>query len=327
LSFIPPVQLHVESGHRAIFEILISLNNSSVQAYFWRCDATNPPGTITRLDSLGAQIGRSGGDPVLGPLLGNQSNTPTSGMIQATAQISGSTSSVARNPTQGGLQLGYTQVFPDVGGEKREGGAGYVPQFGLAGSLTFSSTTSTKNPPQPQYNLSFTADIILKNAPAAPQTVQSPTVPDQQFFVNFANDSASISSAEVTRLLRWANITLGTFPHLKEAIRTGQVLIVLTGRASIRGNAQHNLGLSQRRVDAVRVALEGAASATAGGRTQGGILGSEALKVDSIANGDFHDPMPTDIDQDRVVEIFIDGAAATSALQHLANSPTPAASR
>ncbi len=283
-----PLQIPITGGRRWILEIWVSIGFGS-QAFFWRCDASGTSG-IKRLDALGAQPGNvpgspvvpspTGDSPVLGPLTGTQTFTSTQGTIQVFGQISGASSSI-----QG--QLGVNlPVVPQVAGQR---------------------TT-----PAPQYNVTLTADLVLQGLPAAL------SIPDH--YVQFANDSSTITSAETTKLLDWVQRDVGKHPHLREAIRTGQVPVLITGKASLRGHehhADHNFALSQRRVEAVRLALQGTASASAGGRTQGGALGSENVKIDAEADGDFHNTAPQDIDQDRLVRISIDGVPASAAVQRL----------
>jgi outer membrane protein OmpA-like peptidoglycan-associated protein len=185
-----------------------------------------------------------------------------------------------------------------------------VNLIGVADPL--SATIATQRTPQPPaYTVTFTADVLAEGAP------QPLAIPDH--VINFDNDSASISSKETTELLAWAKQITKDVPYLREAIRSGMVPILITGRASVRGNATHNFVLSQKRVEAVRLALQGAASAAGGDRTQGGIFGSERVKVDAEADGDFHDPKPSksEIDLDRLVQISIDGKAAACATDRL----------
>lgn len=127
----------------------------------------------------------------------------------------------------------------------------------VGAQVTLPTTSVQHNPPSPQYNIAFTADLQLVNAPPVSQPVQTPTVPDQRYFVNFADNSATISPAEITNLLAWSYTVFRLYPRLRDTIRSGQVTVRLTGRASVRGNAQHNFTLSQQRVDRVRTALEG----------------------------------------------------------------------
>lgn len=290
-----PLQINVASGHRWILEIWVSIGSSS-QAFFWRCDTRGSSG-IKRLDPLGSQPDRmpgspivpspTGDSPIFGPLTGTQSFTSTQGMIQVSGQVAGASSAI-----QG--QLGVNlPVVPQVTGQR---------------------TT-----PAPQYNVTFTADVVLANA--LPATL---TIPDH--YVQFANDSSTITSAETTSLLTWVQHDLGKYPHLREAIRGGLVPVLITGKASLRGHehhADHNLVLSQHRVEAVRLVLQGTASASGGGRTQGGALGCENVKIDAEADGDFHDPAPQNIDQDRLVQISIDAAAAATAVQRLSDTAAP----
>jgi hypothetical protein len=284
----PPLQVRISGGRRWLLEIWISIGSAS-QAFFWRCDARGASG-IKRLDALGSQPDAvpgspivpspSGDSPILGPLTGTQTFTSTQGTIQVFGQVSGASSAI-----QG--QLGVNlPVVPQIAGQR---------------------TT-----PAPQYNITFTADLVLVPAPT------TLTIPDH--YVQFGNDSATITSAETTSLLVWVQRDVGKYPHLREAIRAGQVPLLITGKASLRGhehNADHNLTLSQHRLETVRVALQGTASTSGGGRTQGGVLGSENVKIDAEADGDFHDPSPQNIDQDRLVQISIDAAAASAAVQSL----------
>jgi hypothetical protein len=288
---IPPIQVPIASGRRWIFEIWISIGSVS-QAFFWRCDATGASG-IRKIDPLGSQPGTVPGSPVVpsptgdNPILGTLTGTQTFSNTQATLQVSGQVTG-ASSSLQG--QLGANlPVIPQVAGQR---------------------TT-----PAPQYNVTFTADIVVQGTPAPL------ALPDH--YVQFANDSSSIDSAEITKLLQWVHETVGQYAHLREAIRSGQVPVLISGKASLRGHehhADHNLVLSQKRVEAVRLVLQGAASAAAGGRTHGGALGSENVKIDAEADGDFHNPAPADIDQGRLVQISIDGSAASAAVQRLSDS-------
>ena len=288
----PPLQVRLNAGHRWLLEIWVSIGSAS-QTFFWRCDARSAA-AIKRLDPLGPQpdavpgspvVPSPGGDsPVLAALTANQAFAGTQGFIQVSGQISGAASAI-----QGQLGINLP-VVPQVAGQR---------------------TT-----PSPQYSVTFTADLILANLPPAL------TIPDH--YVQFANDSATISSAETTSLLDWVQRDLGKYPRLRDAIRAGQVPVLLTGKASLRGHARaadHNLTLSQRRLEAVRSVLQGGASASGGGRTQGGVLGSENVKIDAEADGDFHDTAPPSIDQDRVVQISIDSAAASLVVRDAAIAP------
>jgi len=288
------------------------------QAFFWRCVANNAVG-IKRLDPLGAQPGNvpsspflsspSGDSPVLGPIQGSAAISPASSAkatIQATSQIQGASSVLQ---VQGGLNFspgGAVKTIENL--IKRVPVVGNIVDIiGLADPLT--ATVATQRTPQPPtYTVTFTADVLAEGT-------QSLTIPDH--VINFDNDSAIISSKETTDFLTWAKQITKDFPNLREAIRTGMVPILVTGRASIRGNAAHNFVLSQKRVEAVRLALQGASSAAGGDRTQGGIFGSERVKIDAEADGDFHDPKPSNIDLDRLVQISIDGKAAACALDRL----------
>jgi len=291
-TFTPPVHLNIHSGDSVILEIWVSSGTDS-QSFFWRCDG------VSRLDPMGPQPG--GTMPVspnvpgrttsvLGPLSGTVAPfAGTTASIQATGQITATS-------TSGQLQLGANVNSPNPISQVI---SAVVPQVAVQ-----------RNAPAPTYSLAFNADISLQGGPS------TPTISDLRYLVGFANDSSTLTSDETTKLLSWVHGNdVGGQAHLREAIRSGQVPVVITGKASTRGNAAHNFALSQRRVEAVRLALQGAASAAGGGRTQGGALGSEDVKIQTEADGDFHDPKPADTDQDRVVEIFISGASATAAVQ------------
>ena len=317
-AYIPPVPLSIDFNQRWIIQIVVSVNNgATAQSYFWRCNATAQPITIDPLGPVPLSGGGSG-DPSLA--LGGSQQVGTSTFVQVNAAISTPTTSITHTPP----------VWQPQGGISGTGtsGAGTSGQGTGGGSLTFNLTRvpaydqRQQSPATPVFPMAFTADIVLANAPPAPVAPKTPDVPDLTYVVNFANDSSTITSKELTGLLEWAHKTLGQYEGLRDAIRTGEIRVHITGKASTRGNDRiHNFTLSQHRVDNVRVALEGAASSTGGGRTSGGVLGGESLKIDPDADGDFHDPMPADKDQDRVVQIFIKSTDATEALKRLANPP------
>ncbi|RDS81104.1 hypothetical protein DWU98_11170 [Dyella monticola] len=310
---------------RVLFEVRISniadRKSPKTQAFFWRCTATKSQG-ISSIELLGAQPGRTpssafmssptGDSPVLGAIQGTvtpSSNASTRQVIQASCQIQGASSVLQ---LQGGLNFTATGVVGYV--------ANWIKSLNLpviSGIVSpLSATVATQRTPQPPtYALTLTADIIAEGI--------EQQVPDAlkhlNYYVNFANDSSTITDDETTKLLTWARETLAQTPHLLEGIRIGQIPLILIGKASVRGKPAHNFALSQHRLETVRIALQGGASGTGGYRSQGGVLGSENVKIDAVADGDFHDPRPSDIDVDRVVQIAIDGKVAAAAVNRLAD--------
>ncbi|MDA0787271.1 MAG: OmpA family protein, partial [Proteobacteria bacterium] len=83
-------------------------------------------------------------------------------------------------------------------------------------------------------------------APAAPAPAPTPPPVTRDFLVFFDWDSASITPQALSILRQAADA----------AKQLGGVRVVATGHADRSGSAGYNVGLSQRRADAVRAQLE-----------------------------------------------------------------------
>ena len=343
--FIPRIELHISFDppnafpERTILEVRVSNvfdpKTARSQAAFWRLVANRDSG-IKSLDPLGPQPGNvpsssflsspTGDSPVLGPLQGSiiQTQTPNSTQtIQATSQIQGASSVLQ---LQGGLNLdpgGPLKLLEKVA--EQLPGVGFIAKLIGVTSPATAQVATQRTPQPPTYSVTFTVDLAVKSAigvtvPDLVCNVRFETpIPDLSYNVSFANDQSIITADETTKFLVWLHEKgVGVYPGLREAIREGKVPVIITGKASVRGHehhADHNFSLSQQRVEAVRLLLQGKQSAAKGGRTEGGAIGAEAVSLEAQADGDFHDPQPTDKDQDRVVQIFIDGIAATAAVR------------
>lgn len=109
---------------------------------------------------------------------------------------------------------------------------------------------------------------------------------------------------------------------LRQAIRAGEVTVRV--RASPAGEHAQNVSLSQSRAGAVRVALQGNSS---GPGTMGGLLGSEQVKFQLIALGDFELAAPSlrsgAVANGKQAQALIDHAEATAAIIRQLSNPPP----
>jgi outer membrane protein OmpA-like peptidoglycan-associated protein len=127
-------------------------------------------------------------------------------------------------------------------------GASHGPVAQAAGSGMAASPAETA--PAPTLASVTPPSPVAAQAPSAPPPVvaQAPDTrceqaPQQAIVVNFATDSATLSSASLTALQKWS------------ACFAGKRLQV-TGHADARGSDEHNLALSESRAKAVAQQLE-----------------------------------------------------------------------
>jgi len=320
--YVSPREIVVPGGAQSLVVIELSVGNTNKQSIAWKIDTRRD----IRVDCMGpyggaafyevhSTVGVSAFNqvPIADPY-GDRSRDRA--QVQATFSMSNAvTQSTPQTSPALAVQL--------------QGGFDPSSDTNFAGSLQFGPfgwwPIEQSSPPAAVFAVSFNAFISVSAQLSSAQTTALADLPDAahlQTVLDFGADlNTTLPAPELAELWRWV-AALGT--PLLRAIRSGEVTVRVRASASPTGEQPQNVSLSQSRAGAVRVALAGNSS---GSGTTGGFLGSEQVKFQLLALGDFARASETlrtgDPANGKQAQVFIDRAEAIAAIVRQLGNPPP----
>ena len=303
-----PLPIDVPGGAVSLLVIDVSLGGSNKQTVAWRLDTRPEIGfQMSPLGALGGAL-QSNVLRLLGaPTQSQQVIVDRDGvhaLAQAVVTVTNTQKQATHTPVTWQIALQSQLSLPQSSSDSTKA---YQGAFALQGQLGFPYTQVQTTPPAATFTVSYNVMITVQGTNS---TVDFSSPADRNkllHFVYFNTDTSDFEQVngeqQLAALFGWTQ-GIGTVPKLRDAIQLGYVPVHVFGAASPPGTEQHNMLLSQKRCDAVRVALVGS-SAIPGSATpsanSGGLLGGEQVKIQVLATGRF---LVTDADVQEIVQIF-----------------------